>query len=135
MCKIGQSRGFSWSLLGTLLKNRFSLVGNVFKSLGKSALAPLGLTAAVSAIDAAIHKKMFGSSFTALTISKQEMKYHKIVKSFDESGLLLKGVCATKNEKKDKKWGFLRMLLDILGASLSVNLWAGKGAIKASKII
>ena len=40
-----------------------------------------------------------------------------------------------KNEKKDKKWGFLRMLLDILGASLSVNLWAGKGAIKASKII
>ena len=30
--------------------------------------------------------------------------------------------------------GFLRMLLGILGASLSVNLWAGKGTIKASKI-
>ena len=40
-----------------------------------------------------------------------------------------------KNEKKDKKWGFLRMLLDILGASLWGGLWAGKGAIKASKII
>ena len=99
MCKIGQSRGFLWSLLGTLLKNKFSLVGNVFKSLGKSALAPLGLTAAVSAIDAAFHKKKFVSSFTALTISKEEMKYHKKVKSFDESGLLLKGVSATI-----KKW-------------------------------
>ena len=39
-----------------------------------------------------------------------------------------------KNEEKYQKWGFLRMLLGILGASLSVNLWACKGTIKASKI-
>ena len=90
MHKIGQSGGFLWRLLGTLLKTRFSLVGNVFKSLGKSVLVPSGLTVAASAIDAAIHKKMFESSFTALTISNEEIKNHKIVRSFDESGLLLK---------------------------------------------
>ena len=38
-----------------------------------------------------------------------------------------------KNEGKDQKWGFLRMLLGTLGASLLVNLWAGKGTIKGSK--
>ena len=34
---------------------------NVIKPLAKSVLIPLGLTAAVSATDAAIHKKRFGS--------------------------------------------------------------------------
>ena len=37
------------------------LKGNVLKTLTKSVLIPLGLTAAVAATDAAIHKKMFGS--------------------------------------------------------------------------
>ena len=99
MCKIGQSGGFLRRLLGPLLKTRFYLVGNVFKRLGKSVLVPLELTAAASAIDAAIHNKMFGSSFTALIISNDEMKNHKIVKSFDESGLLEEGVSETI-----KKW-------------------------------
>ena len=35
---------------------------NVLKPLAKRVLIPLGLTAATSATDAAIHKKMFGSS-------------------------------------------------------------------------
>ena len=95
MHKIGQSGGFLRRLLGPLLKTRFYLVGNVFKRLGKSVLVPLELTAAASAIDAAIHKKMFGYSFTALIISNDEMKNHKIVKSFDKSGLLEEGVSKT----------------------------------------
>ena len=36
-------------------------------------------------------------------------------------------------KEKIKKWGFLRMLLGTLGASLLVNLWTGKGTIKGSK--
>ena len=99
MRKIGQSGGFLRRFLGPLLKTRFYLVGNSFKPLGKTVLVPLGLTVAASAIDAAIHNKIFGSSFTALIISNEEMKNHKIVKSFDESGLLLKGL-----SEAIKKW-------------------------------
>ena len=47
----------------------------------------------------------------------------KIVKSLEESGLLIKGVSETiKNEAKEEKGGFLEMLLGILGASLLENL-------------
>ena len=56
----------------------------------------------------------------------------KIVKSLEESGLLIKGVSETiKNEAKEEKGGFLKMLLGILGASLLENLWTGKGTIRA----
>ena len=104
MHKIGQSGGFLRRLLGPLLKTRFSLVGNVFKRLGKSVIVPLELTTAASAIDVANHQKMFESSFTALIIFIEEMKNHKIVKSFDESGLLVKGVSETiKKWRKRKK--------------------------------
>ena len=37
-----------------------SLIGNVHKPFDKSVLIPLGLTAAASATDAAVHKKMLG---------------------------------------------------------------------------
>ena len=57
--KIGQSGGFLGRLLRTLLKTGLPLIGNVLKPLTKSVLIPLGLTAAASATDAAIHKKMF----------------------------------------------------------------------------
>ena len=58
--KIGQSGGFQGRLLRPLLKYSLLLIGNVLKPLAKSALIPLGLTAAASVTDAAIHKKMFG---------------------------------------------------------------------------
>ena len=45
------------------------LIRNVLRPLAKSVLIPLGLTAAASAIDSAIHKKTFGSSHTTLIIS------------------------------------------------------------------
>ena len=57
----------------------------------------------------------------------------KIVKPFEESGLLIKGVSQTfKNEaKKKKKKGFLGILLTALGASLLGNLLTGKSTIRA----
>ena len=55
--KIIQSGGFLDRLLGPLLKTGLPLIKNVFKSLAKSVLIPLGLTAAASAAVAAIHKK------------------------------------------------------------------------------
>ena len=55
--KIGQSEGFLGRLLGPLLKTGLPLKENALKPLAKSTLMPLGLTAAASATDAAIHKK------------------------------------------------------------------------------
>ena len=58
----------------------------------------------------------------------------KIIKSLEEYGLLIKGVSETiKNEAKERKGGFLGMLLGTLGASLLGNLLTGKGAIAASQ--
>ena len=51
----------------------------------------------------------------------------KIVKSLEDSGLLLKGVRETiQNESKEQKEGFLSMSLGTLGASLLGNILAGK---------
>ena len=55
-------------LLQPVLKTGLSLLGNILKPLGKGVLIPLELTAAVSATDAAFHKKMFGTSNTILNI-------------------------------------------------------------------
>ena len=55
----------------------------------------------------------------------------KIVKSLEDSGVLLKGVGETiKKETKEQKSGFLSMLLGTLGASLLGNMLAGKEVIK-----
>ena len=57
----------------------------------------------------------------------------KIIKALENSGILLKGVSKTiKNETKERKGGFLSMLLGTLGASLLCNLLTGgKGIIRA----
>ena len=58
----------------------------------------------------------------------------KIVKSLEDSGLLLKGVTETvQNEVKEQKGGFLSMLLGTLGASLLGNILAGKGINRAGE--
>ena len=61
LSKMIQSAGFLGRLLGSLLKTGLPLITNVIKPLAKSVLIPLGLTAAASAEDAAIHKKILGS--------------------------------------------------------------------------
>ena len=78
---------------------------------------------------------MLGSRNTTLVISNNEIDdIIKIVKSLEDSSLLLKGVTETaRNEVKEKKGGFLSMLLGILGASLLGNLLIGKGIYRAGK--
>ena len=108
----------------------------VIKPLAKSVLVPLGLTAAASAPDAGIHKKILGSGHNiTLIISKDEMEdILKLVKSLEDSGILLKGVSKTiKNEAKEQKGGFLSMLLGTLGASLLGDMLFGKGVIRAGE--
>ena len=61
---------------------------------------PLGLAVSTSAIDMAIHKKMFRSSTTTLIVSNEEMNdIKKVIKSLEISGLLIKDISKTiKNE-------------------------------------
>ena len=72
---------------------------------------------------------------TPLIISNDEMgDIIKVVKSLEDSGLLLKGVTeAVQNEVKEQKGGFPSMLLGTWGASLLGNLLTGKGIYKAEK--
>ena len=104
--------------------------------LAKNVLAPLGLTAAMSAIDGSIKKKMLGSGTTTLIISNVEMNdIIKIVTSLEDSGVILKGVSEKiKHEVKEQRGGFLSILLGTLGASLLGNLLThGKGVIRAGE--
>ena len=126
--KMIQSGGFLGRFLGPLLKAGLPLIKNVIKPLAKSVLIPLGLTAAASAADARIHKKILGSGNTTLIISNSEMEVIiKIVKSLEDSGLLLDGVTKTiQNEVKEQKGGFLSMLLGTIAAKLLGNLLTSK---------
>ena len=88
-------------------------------TLAKNILAPLGITAAASAIDAAIKKK-HGSGTTDLIISNKEMNdIMKIVQALEDCNILLKEVSK-----------FLEMLLGTLGASLLGNMLAGKEMLR-----
>ena len=81
-----QPGGVLVKLLGPLLKTGFPLIKNVITPLAKSVLIPLGLTAAASAADAGIHKKILGSGgHTTLIISNNEIEdLIKIVKSLED---------------------------------------------------
>ena len=72
---------------------------------------------------------------TTLIISNIEMEgIIKIVKSLEDSGLLLKGVIQTvQNEVREQKGRFLSMLLGTLGASLLGNILTGPGINRAGK--
>ena len=60
----------------------------------------------------------------------------KIVKSLEDSGLLLKGVTETvQNEVKEQKGEFLSMLLGTLSASLLGNILTRKGIYRAGEVI
>ena len=135
LSKMIQSRGFLSRLLGPLLKTGLPLIKNVIKALAESVLIPLGLTAAASAADAGIHKKLLGSRNTTLIVSSDEIEgIIKIVKSLENSGLLLEGVIETvQNEVKEQKGRFLSMLLGTLGAKLLGNLLTGRGIYRAVK--
>ena len=78
---------------------------------------------------------MFGSGFTTIIISNEEMEdVMEIVKSLEDTILLIKGVSETiKNEAKEQKGGFLWTLLDTWGASLLGNPLTGRGVIRAGE--
>ena len=69
-----------------------------------------------------------GHNNTTLIISNDEIEdIIKIVKSLEDSDLLLKGVTETvQNEVKEQKGGFLSALLGTLGANLLGDLLIGK---------
>ena len=117
-----QSRGF----LGKLFSKLVGPLMKVAMPLAKNVLAPLGLTASMSAIDGSIQKKIHGSGFK-LIIEQEDMNdIIKIIEALENSGILLKGVTKTiENETKEQRGGFLSMLLGTLGASLLGNLLTG----------
>ena len=135
--KIIQSGGF----LGKLLSKLAGPLIKVALPLAKNVLAPLGLTAAMSAIDRSKQKKIHAAGATKgagvqLIIEQEDMNdIIKITKALENSGILLKGVSKTiKYETKEQRGGFLSMLLGTLGASLLGNLLSGgKGIMRAGK--
>ena len=126
-----QSGGF----LGNLLSKLAGPLMKVAMPLAKNVLAPLGLTAAMSAIDGSIKKKMLGSGTTTFIISNDEINdIIKIFKSLEDSGVLLKGISETiQHEAKEQRGGFLSVLLGTLGASLLGNLLSGGKELKKKK--
>ena len=96
---------------------------NIIKPLTKSILIPLGLTAA-AATDGAIQKNRSGPGTTTLIISNEEMNdLIKVVKSLQESGLLI----------KEQKGGCLILLIGTVGASLLGYCLTGKTKIRAEE--
>ena len=65
---------------------------------------PFGLSAAMSATDATIQKKIHGSGTTTVIISNEEMEDKmQIDKSLEESGLLIKKLLKQLKMKKKNK--------------------------------
>ena len=129
--KLIQSGGF----LGKLLSKLAGPLIKVAMPLAKNVLAPLGLTAAMSAIDGSIQKRIHGSG-VKLIIEQEDMNHIiKIIEALENSGILLKGVTKTiENETKEQRGGFLSMLLGTLGARLLGNLLTGgKGMMRAGE--
>ena len=127
--KLIKSGGF----LGKLLSKLAGPLMKVAMPLAKNVLAPLGLTATMSAIDGSIQKKIHGSG-VKLYIEQEDMNdIMKIIEALENSGILLKGVTKTiENETKEQRGGFLGMLLGTLGAGLLDNLLTGgKGIVRA----
>ena len=126
--KLIQSGGF----LGKLLSKLAVPLMKVALPLAKNVLAPLGLTASMSAIDGSIQKKILGSGIKLIIEEEDMQDIIKIIKELENSDILLKGVSKTiENEIKEQRGGFLSMLLEILGASLLGNLLTGKGIMRA----
>ena len=99
--KIIQSGGF----LGSLLSKLAGPLMKIAVPLAKNILAPLGITAAASAIDAGIQKKIHCSETTILIISnRQTNNMMKILQALEDSNILSKGVTKTiKKKQKNKK--------------------------------
>ena len=111
--------------------------GGFLCKLSSKLAVPLALTAAMSAIDGSIQKKIHGLG-VKLIIEQEDMNdIIKIIEALENSGILLKGVTKTiENETKEQREGFLSMLLGTLGAGLLGNLLTGgKGIVRTGDVI
>ena len=98
--KLIKSGGF----LGKLLSKIAGPLMKVVMPLAKNVLAPLGLTAAISAIDGGIQKKMRGDGIKLMIENEDMNDIMKIIKVLEKSGILLSGVGKTiENEAKEQK--------------------------------
>ena len=129
--KITSQEGAFLNFLKPLMTACLPLIKSVLTPLAKSVFLPLGLSAGMSTAHAAYQKKIYGSGTTALIISNEEMEdIVKTVKSFEESGLLIKGISETiKNQTKEQKGRLLSMLLGKLAATLLGSALRGRGVI------
>ena len=120
--RLVQSGGF----LDKILSKLACPLRKVALPLAKNVLASLGLTAAMSAIDGSIQKKIHDSG-VKLIIEQEDMNcIMKFNEALENSGILLKGVTkAIENETKEQRGGFLGLRLGTLGARLLGNLLTG----------
>ena len=96
----------SGRFLGKLLSKLAGQLMKVAFSLAKNVLAPLGLTAAMSANDGSIQNKIHGSG-VKLIIEQEDMNdIMKIIEALENSGILLKGVKQLKMKLKNKEVDF-----------------------------
>ena len=155
--KVIQLRGFLGKVLGPLMKVGLLLMKNMLQPLAKSVtiliplelikLIPLELTIAASAADAGVlfffffffglarsyDPRAISSGTTTLIISNEEIEdIMKILKSLEDSDILIKGVTKTiENETKEQRGRFLGLCLGALVTSLLENMLTGKGFIWA----
>ena len=132
--KIASQGGGFLNFLRPLMTAGLQLMNGLFTPLAKSVLLPLGLSAGMSAADAAttttatittMTAKKSGTWVTALIISNEQMEdITKIAKSFEEWRLLIKGISeAIKNETKEQKGKFRPILFGILDNKSYKSRW------------
>lgn len=91
-------------------------------------MLPLGSTVEGSTADEAMQKKIHGVGIPTLTWNEEMKDLLKIVKSSEESVLLIKDIRKLiENQKNEQNAGFCSMVLVIVSAILLGNLLGGKG--------
>ena len=104
------------------MKVGLPLIKNTFQPLDSSVLIPLRLA-----------DKMFGGTTRLVILNEGIKDSMKIVKSLEDSGLLINGVIQKReNERKEQKARILGMLLGHLCVSSLGNMLVGKEAIETS---
>ena len=84
----------------------------------------------MSASDAAIQKKMYGSGKTVKFSDEDLNDMTKIVKALEDSDVLMKGV--TKTLKNDIKKGGVLPIIPMLLETLGASLLTGRGLFRAA---
>lgn len=129
--KIAQSGVSLGRTLVQLPQTNVLLMKILLTPLAKSFLIPSGLTATALATNVLIQMKVRGSGTALINSNKVMENIMTVVKSIEESGLLIKCVSKKIEEKeKGQKLGFLSILLGTLDANLFKNLLADAGGIQ-----